>query len=219
MQLSVMRDALRKRIGNPSTVDTPDIDLTANINTAYEDIANRYRFNGMRKYGTITTVVGTLAYSLPADCVAVIRIHDSTNERRLFKLDSRREAELMAVSTNGRPQFYLRLATTIELHPVPDGIYSIKVYYKSTVTALVTDVSTPVIPQSWHEGIIQRAKYVYYNDQGDNAKATVALNQFKDWVSEQPVEVDEEKIDYDSGVSVPTLSDPIDPRLDFNSAP
>lgn len=219
MQLSVMRDTLRRRIGNPSTVDTPNSDLTSNINSAYEEIANRFRFRAMRKSTTVPTVNGTLAYGLPADAVAIINIRDATNEKRLIKLDDKRRAALVDVATTGKPTAYFLLQTTYELYPKPDGVYSIILFYKASYTGLSADGDIPVLPLSWHEGILRLAKHYYYSDQSDNPKATLAFNEFDLWAMRQPLEVDEEKGDFDSGVSIPTLSENLTERLDFDHSP
>ncbi len=218
MDLLTLRTRVRKQVGNPTTVDVPDADLTQHVNTAYRDISNKYRFHKVRKLCTFPTVAGTRRYGLPTDCAAVIRVRDTTNEVRLEKLDDMRAAHLIDTDVEGKPTQYTRYRDWLDLHPTPDDVYTIEVFYKGEIVDLSADGDDPVLPTSWHEGIIKLAKYYYYDEQGDIPKATSAFNAYELWASRQPIEVDEEKVDFDSGVSLPTLGNVLGPRLDFDHA-
>ena len=214
MLASAIRDRLRRQVGNPTTAQVTDLLMLEFVNTAYRQICNRYRFRQLRARTTTPTVAGTRAYNLPAGASSVIYIRDTTNQVKLEKLGENSAAFLTDVDVDGKPTKYILYATTYELHPTPDGVYSFEVYYKKGTTDLAAG-DTPVIPESWHPGIVTLARYHYWDDQGDDTKAILALNLFNAWVKEQPVEYDEEKTDYDSGVSVPTL-EPSSTRQDFD---
>ena len=85
MDLTTMRTRLRARIGNPDVVDVPDDDLTRIINSAYGDIADRFRFHKVRKICTFPTVSNTQDYGLPADLLEIMKVRDQTNGRQLRK--------------------------------------------------------------------------------------------------------------------------------------
>lgn len=204
MLASAIRDKLRRQVGNPTTTQVTDADMLAFVNLGYRHLANRYRFRQMRSRTTVATVASQRAYTLPAGAGSILRVRDTTNQVKLTKLGDRRAAELLDVDVTGKPTNYILYDTTYELHPTPDGVYNIELYYKLTITDLAAG-DTPLIPESWHPGILTLAKYYYWDDQGDLVKATAALNLFNAWVREQPVELDEEKSDLDSGVELPTL--------------
>ncbi len=216
MDLVTMRTKLRKRVGNPTVTDVPDVDLTGHINTAYHEIANSYRFRMVRKLCTFDTVASQAEYGLPSDCLAVLKARNSTSEHRLEKMDDRKGAELENVSTEGDPTKYIRYRDWITLVPTPDGVYTIQLHYKADVSDLSADADEPVVPSVWHEGIIKLARYYYYDEEGDIPKAQSSYNVYELWASRKPVEVDEEKVDFDSGVTIPSLGTSSTERFDFD---
>jgi hypothetical protein len=217
MTISEMRTMLRSRIGSPSTVDVPDAKLTESINIAYKDIADRYRFHKARKRCQFSTIVGQDKYDLPSDVLAVLRVSDETNRKKLTKGGDRTVSSRQQDATQGRPVWYVRYRDYMQLGPVPDGVYLMEVFYKYALADLTdADNQTPGIPSSWHYGIVLMAKYYYYEDQGDSPKAQTAYEAWKLWVADKPTEIDEETVDIDSGVEIPTLDDTLEPRLDFD---
>lgn len=216
MELSDMVAVLRRRIGNPSTTDVTDTILKEHINSAYVEIADNFRFHKTRKLCTFTTVASTRRYGLPTDCDVVLKVRDNTNSVRIEKSDSRRFAELTDTTTEGFPTQYARFRDWIELQPTPDGAYEIQLYYRVATTLLSADTDEPALPASWHEGILRLARWYYYTEEGDEPKANSAYNSYTVWASKKTNEVDEEKVDFDSGVSLPELSDFVPQGLDFN---
>lgn len=218
MDLLQLRTKLRRQVGNPTSGDVTDSLLNEQINQAYKDVADRFRFHRNRKLCTFSTVVGQAEYGLPADLLSIIRVRDTTNGVRLIKSDSKRDAALdvATMDNRGKPTHYSRYRTWVTLDPVPDGIYTIELFYKGNIVDLVSDSDTPVLPDTWHHGILLMAKYHYYIDQPDAPKAQHAMGAFNDWATNKPSEVDEEKSDFDSGVEIPTLSHSTKARLDFD---
>lgn len=215
MTLLEMRTMLRRRVGNPTTAQVTDARLNEFLNLAMREIQNKYRFAQGRSLYTFNTVSGTRSYALPSNAASIMYVRDTTTEYKLEKLDDEEVARLTEVDTNARPLYYYRDVSNLLLHPTPDGVYAMVVKLKVAITELSTDGSSPSIPASWHIGIVLLARHYYWDDQGDDPKAISAKNFYKDWASDQPVEVDEEKADLDRGVSVPTLSQNVRPLLDF----
>lgn len=217
MQLSEMRVMLRALVGNPSIVDATDSALDEKINLAMHDISDRYRFHKARKRCTFLTVVGQSSYSLPSDLSAIYRLQDLTNFKKLEKIGDR---QFSSVTNDdlGKPLKYVRYRDFVELLPIPDGIYTIELFYKYFVQSLEQDGSVPGIPPAWHYGIVLLGKWYYYIGQSDTPKAASAYESFKLWASDKPTEIDEESVDIDSGVDILTLSQQLTPRQDFNHA-
>lgn len=218
MQLSEIRTMLRRRVGNPTSGQATDSFLDQIINIAYRDVANRFRFHQSRLLFSFSTVVGTQSYDLPSDCRVLLRVRNTTQnyEGKLEKLGDRRVAEITDEETDGTPTQYARYNNKLYLYPTPDQIYTLEIYYKQELTDLAADADIPVIPTSWHYGIVLLARFYYFDDQGETAKAIAANNIYDNWVSNQPDELDEEKVDFDSGVSIPTLENWGGKRLDFD---
>jgi hypothetical protein len=217
VNLLQMRTTLRARIGNPTTTDTLDSVLDGEINAAYTDIVDRYRFHLARKRCRFDTIAGEARYDLPTDVLVVMRLSDITNYRKLIKWGDRQLNSVDNYTAQGKPIYYVRYRNWVELSPIPDGIYTIEVFYKYAHAPITDDQQIPNIPLSWHEGIVLMAKHKYYsNIENDQVKAAMAYESFKLWVSDKPTEIDEESVDIDSGVEIVPLSKPTTERLDFD---
>lgn len=217
MNLSQIRTRLRRRIGNPDTGDVSNTDLNEYINDSYRELAVNYSHHKVRKICTFPTVVGTADYGIPADAGAILGVRDTTNNVKLVKFGLRR-GDTVTVTQNGRPQAYERIRGFVRLYPPPDGIYTIRLRYRENITDLSADGDEPLIPMTWHFGIVLHARWNYFDDKGDIPKATHAWNTFVAWVEGKQTEIEEESIDLDSGVELPTLAGNVEPRLDFDEA-
>lgn len=151
MQLSEMRDSLRRRIGNPTTTDVSDTRLDQKINDSMREIMDKYAFHMTRSIATFPTVAGTKRYDIPADCVAVLRVWNATDRQRIMKRDMRwlAETENQDTNTTGRPQYYVRARDWYQFYPIPDGVYTISVFYKNSVADLVVDADEPLIAPAY----------------------------------------------------------------------
>lgn len=209
MDLTTMRTRLRARIGNPDTTDVPDEDLTRILNSAYSDIADRFRFHTVRKLCTFPTVDAEQNYSLPTDLLEIMKVRDQTNGRQIKKgdyIDAAGKIERSNSIITTQPLFYIRYRNFIRLEPTPDGVYTIELFYKAGVVNLAGDEDSPILPATWHEGIVKLGRHYFYDEKGDIPKAQYALAIYNSWLSTKPNEVDEEKKDLDKGVRIPSLA-------------
>lgn len=214
MTIAELRARLRRQIGNPSATAVTDATLDIYINGAYRDIAEKYKFHKVRRICRFDTVAGSDKYDLPTDTGTILKVRDLTNENRLRMYDPNEVFENVVTETY--PKAYAHIRDWIQLFPTPDDVYTIEVMYKANVYDLSDINTTPVMPSSWHEGIPLLARHKYYDDAGDVGKAIYALNVFKNWVQDKPVEVNEEKSEIDAGVRLPSLARTY-PRYDFDS--
>lgn len=218
MNLLEMRTKLRKRVGNPDTTDVPNTDLDENINSAYRDIASRFRFHKVRKLCVFDTIIGTKRYGLPTDTEALLRVRNNTRGTKITKEDdsftARQEGD--ANEVQGTPLTYARQRDWILLDPTPDAVETIEIYYKAGIADLDSDGLVPILPASWHEGIVKLARHYFYDEKGDAPKAQYALATYTSWLSTKTVEFDEEKSDYDKGVRVVSLERPVRARVSFD---
>lgn len=206
MNLLAMRTALRPKLGNPTVTEVPDATLTRILNAAYREVAGKYAFNETRCIKNFSTVIGTDKYAVPADLQALFRIWDDTNKRKLTKRGVRFLATARKNVPNAKPSYYIRVRDFFQLYPIPDAIYSMMIFYLKDVADLAADLDIPVIPSTWHDGLVLKARHIYYDERGDIGKAIYAKNEWKDWVSDKPSEIDLEKDDLeDTGVIVASL--------------
>lgn len=206
MDLTTARSTLRSKIGSPNTTDVPDTTLTRIINAAYREIGTKYPFNEIRCLTSFSTVVDQPRYNLPTDLAIIRRLWDDTNKHRLRKRGMRYLSALPINLVAGKPRDYVRGPTWIELVPQPDAAYTIDLYYDTSIGDLVADSDIFVLPLGWHDGIVLKARHIYYDEKGDIGKAIYAKNEWKDWVSDKPSEIDQEKDDMeDVGVILTDL--------------
>lgn len=205
-----LRAALRRSVKNPDETDAPQIDLGVYINEGYRDLAGRFAYHQTRRRCTFVTVRSQAKYQLPPDIASVLRLRDNTHGRKLWKAGDRAIAEQRIPKFEFWPRYYIRYRNYVELIPTPDADgYVVEVFYIAIPGLLSADTDVPVLPETWHRGIILRARWYFFLDRGDSAQATEALNSFTVWVSDKPSEIEDESVDIDGSVEVPELSIPL----------
>ena len=206
MQLSTMRDTLRTKVGSPSPTDVTNGTLTRIINAAYREIGAKYPFNETRCIKSFATIAETARYTVPDDLAVLFRVWDDTNKIKLTKRGIRYLATVPRGTPSGQPRSYVRTKDFIQLLPTPDAVVTIKIFYLTEIGDLVDDTDTPVLPLAWHDGIILKARHIFYDERGDVGKAIYSKSEWKDWVADKPSEIDQEKDDIeDAGVIVASL--------------
>lgn len=202
---------LRQSVGNPSTTDITDDQLKEIVNDSYIEVADKFRFYKTRKVCTFVTTSGESKYTLPASSVELKRVYDVTNQT-LIDLMSDSEAQEYRLdesdsSTYDKPRYYTHYRDWIRFIPVPNGEYTMEIYYRIIATQLVQDDDEPVLPEPWHKGILLLARYHYYELLSDNTpKAIGAMNAYKLWLEDKPDEVAGELMNMSRGVIIPTLA-------------
>lgn len=211
MTLAEMRDSLRRKIGNPTTTDVSNSSLNQVLNEAQRYIMDVYPFRASRKLWLIDTVSGTHRYTLPTDLGTLYKVghRDSAYSRmRIRRADAMfqfREGTPDANST-GVPAEFTQMNDWIQLYPVPDGVYTIALFYKTIIADLTNDSDESPIPATWHHGIVRYARYLFFDDKGDFGKAQYAYQAWTLWVADKPSELqDELAADSDGGIELPTL--------------
>lgn len=220
MDIQTMLPILRSKVGSPTTADVPDALLTRVINDAYKFICARYPFHETRTIGDIDTVASTGSYDVPEDLLVLYRVWDDTNKKKLKKRGPRYLGSIPLNQPTAKPLNYVRAENQLYVFPIPDAIYTLKLFYLRVPDLLEDTTDTPVIPSTWHDGLVLKARHLYYDERGDIGKALYAKNEWKDWVSDKPSEMDQEKDDYDdTAVIIPSLGGEFgrrNPRDDSN---
>lgn len=214
--LATLRTSLRSRVGNPTVAEVPNSELDARINEAVKEIADKYRFHQVRRVVTFPTVASTARYTLPTDCLVVMKLRHPLENLQLKKRDETWASERETLD-DGKPTDYLRERDWIQLFPPPDDVYTLELFYKAGPATLVADGDEPVTPSSWDEGVLLLARFKYWDNRLDAVKATYAQTVWSNWIKDKPVEVDEElAADDTEGVRIPTLRPTRMTRSRFN---
>jgi hypothetical protein len=162
LNLQEMRDELRDVLGVDDE-DMPNARTDRYLNLAWWEVADKYNFLEKERESSISTVDGTRDYSTPVSIDAIQRLFitpDETGETpvhlKQMGKDVYAEKYIDNDDAKDEPTHYLSWDhNTIRLYPTPDDEYVITIEYLITLDDL--DSGGPIIPQSWHEIILQGA--------------------------------------------------------------
>lgn len=207
MNLLEMRTDLRQAIGNVSVNDVPDATLDKCLNLAHRNIATVYPNLSSREVAATMTLVDVATYPLPTDVFALRAIWDASNNRKLVKRGERWAANQRWLDAPlGRPTDYVRYTNIVQVWPVPDAVYQLDIYYQQNIADMVADTDIPVLGVPWHDGLVLKARWYYYDRiRTDIPKAAASDASWKMFLQEMPTSIDLENVDIDSGVVLPTL--------------
>ena len=175
------------------------------INKAQRDIINsevEWPFTVVA--GTITTTAGQAEYTKPANSKTIdfdsftVQESASTPENTLKYLSFEEYIETFnSVDTNpsgdsrALPEYvYLTPDDKIGLSPVPDlATYTIRYYYYATHTDMTAATDVPVIPERFHDVIVNRARYYTHMLRSDAQFSQLALRDYDAGLNRMRVEL------------------------------
>lgn len=175
------------------------------INKAQRDIINsevEWPFTVVNY--NFTTTASTAEYNRASDAKTVdfdsftVQESATTSERTLQYLSFEEYLERFnEADTNptgdaeGLPVYvYQTPDNKIGLSPVPDlSSYTIRYYYYQTHSDMVTNTDTPIIPERFHDVIVNRARYYAHMLRSDVQFSQLALRDYEGGLSRMRVEL------------------------------
>ena len=154
--------------------------------------------------GSITTTAGTAEYSKPATAKTIdfdsftVQESATTAEKKLKYISFEEYIEKLneadtdpAGGSQALPQYvYLTPDEKIGLSPVPDlSTYTVRYYYYATHTDMTLATDTPVIPERFHDVIVNRARYYTHMLRSDTQFSQLALKDYTDGLARMRVEL------------------------------
>ncbi len=139
------------------------------VNTAYMDFCSMKSFFGIQvprdfrfpELDTSTTVntAGSATYvAVPADCLYIYTVHDTTNDSKLRNYNIRQYTEETGrATTTGQPDYWVRYGSYIYLFPTPAGTYTMTIWYRKRPALLAAADSVTAIGTEWDEPILKLA--------------------------------------------------------------
>ena len=118
-----------------------------------------FRFPQIETSGTDDTADGPAYVDVPTGCIYIEDVYDETNDRWLEPIPHReyvKYTDRSDTSAEGKPTEWVRRGSYVYLHPTPDAIYSLRIYYAPLVANL-TGTGTTLIGAEWDEIILQLA--------------------------------------------------------------
>jgi len=137
------------------------------VNSAYMDVITEHNnWDFLWGQTEIDTVIGTSVYSHTVlvdrwkDAVIHEKAVGHTDDKFMVYLPYQEfysRFELLHTET-GRPAYFTeRPDGKVEVHPVPDKIYTVNADYYQTPVALVANTDLPLIPTKFHDVILYKA--------------------------------------------------------------
>lgn len=210
MNLAEMEVMLRSRVHNPTEADQPKSKLYECLNLSYRDICDRFNFREVRGRLRFETDTTHNIYALPSDWYEVIHVRYADSDDRggrLEKIGPNVSFDLDSGAVAGRPTHYGMWGGELQLYPPPDDIYAIEVVAKFLPPLLASPTDIPMLPVSWHYGIVLLGRWYYWDGGGvvNAGAAQVAMASFGAWAAGRPKPTLQELNDLEQAVEVPTL--------------
>lgn len=211
MNLDEMESRLRKRVSNPSEDQVAKTVMYECLSDAYHDICDRFHFREVRTRLRFETDSTHNLYGIPDGYYEVIRARYADSDDRglrLEKIGPNVAFDLDSGAVAGRPVAYALWGNEVQFYPPPDGEYNIELYMKFKPPALASPTDVPVIPVSWHMGIVLLGRWYYHDGGGpaiNLAAATSAMQSFSAWAAGRPLPTLQELDDLEQAVEVPVL--------------
>lgn len=159
------------------------------INKAYMQLCSAERFPGLKRSlyfpqlytsTSLSTTDGTAYISTPSRCLYVEDIFNETSNGTLDNISWREYLEHTdrdTAASESRPSEWTRKGELIYLHPTPDAVYSLYVYYKKLPNAL-SGTSSTTIGAEWDDAVLALAAQKMFMWIGEPDKAKMAGEEF-----------------------------------------
>lgn len=193
-------------------VEITNVSSTRGIQSAVKDFINKSQkdiINSELEWpftyssSTVTTVSGTGEYSLAADLKTVDQdtvYIDLGGSKSLLPLEYLAYDEYIRdyLSLNSDPNdnhlaepsaFYITQDLKLGLYPEPNGAYTVSYQYWSTHSDMVANTDVPVVPERFHDIIVNRAKYYAYMLRSDLQSAQLTDRDYREGVTRMRVEL------------------------------
>lgn len=134
---------------------------------------------------TASTVASQQDYAYPTNTIAIKRL---TVDGRKLKRTTHREDDGLTLSnsasaTTGAPCYYTDYNFIVSLRPIPDAVYTLKIYSYNDAAA-ITAASTLEIPALFHFDLVDYLLWRMFAKDKDMTNAAFHLNEWKGHVQD-----------------------------------
>jgi hypothetical protein len=209
MTLDDFRTDVQSALGDRG-FDNPRLDRW--INYGYHDLAGSVDFEVLDDDETTATVDATQTIASPANSMVVKLIRNNTSDNLLGWVP---KAELMrrSVTITSEPKNWTRHKDLIYLSPVPDGVYSLFVVFKTPPARFTTAVDVSVFPDIWDPAIFQLSVHHALLALGDEQRSVAWLSRAITYIQTRITEADLHAEASGLGASLPPSGANLQKRL------
>ncbi len=169
LTLQQMRDLVRKGLGGLDEQDLSDPDLDLMLNMSFWEIESRFPFKEKEARLEFSTVEGSHLYDLPSIAAGAGAEMDAVLGVAVIETDSGKSNKLQRmteswfdtqfnddIDVRAIPEFWLRRDVDLQLWPVPDEIYTIRLFFlKNLASLLLGTVEATGLPRTWDELVVE----------------------------------------------------------------
>ena len=167
MNRSTIRTQIRDMLNAPGTGFYSDAFINSKITEANHSfnvtLASLSGEDFVLTMARRPTVANVRSYTIPSDLLILKRLEimeNATSEivkSRItpFEFDS----EMGQHNTPGRPQHFHFRKSQIDLYPIPDVVYNLRMWFDKSELPLSLDTDSPTIEEEFHRGIMYLGAY------------------------------------------------------------
>ena len=184
MNLGQLRAAVYANVGTDANdgLLTPT-SVNSFINRALHKVEQESDWPWLETSETISTVAGTDSYTPGAAAPAgtlwlrTRTIFDDADH--VVEWESRMETgDRWSNATTGKPQEFSIYGDKIIFRPVPDAVYSYNHLFQKAEVDLAADSDTPILPATYHNGIVEFASYLAFRGSRETERANLAFQGY-----------------------------------------
>jgi len=182
---SEIRTQMRTLLNEATEGFWSDANLNSYINLSNQrvnSIISATKEDYFTKSATFSSVAATKSYAFPTDCRFIRRMehYSTTDASDIEKLD---ELKFPRTEMNGewpfteagRPKRYLIFGTQFNLEPIPDAVYTMRIYYDSRKDDLAADDESPSSPTDFHDMLVYWACVLANTQNKEDSQEFVGL--------------------------------------------
>lgn len=173
MNLGQFRNAIRIRLGVPDNDALYTNDVLLNlVNSSLRIIDGVAVWRWLEAEQELNTEAGVRNYDLPANYRSSIFVVDT------FGFELERATAMhhrLLRGASGRPKVWDVYGDNLRLAPAPDAVYGLTHAYIKGEIALAADADVPLLPEVWHQAVVEQATYLAQRRWGNLDEAGSAL--------------------------------------------
>jgi len=168
-----MLDIVSNELGNVNI----NSKITNWLNMAIIDLASKYVFGTLHKYGSTFTELGIPDIILEDDFYWLKTIAIPLQNRKLYPEDEQRISEGFPEyrTLQGTINYYYINNKTMGLWQVPSGVFAVEYSYQKRPIKLLNPEDISDLPAEWHTLIIQKAITKGYSQEGNNSGFGISI--------------------------------------------
>lgn|SRR5690606_9580117 len=178
LDLTSLRNGIYKPIGiEPNSPEMPFVDVDLYLNRAFWEIQNKFPLKEKHVTSTFQTTAGIRNYdvSYPTEAVLHIAIEEPTRKEHipLDKITANTYESIYRDDEEewGMPTKFVLEGCIVRFWRTPDQEYTVIIRRLVALNDLGVLVTTPNVPNVWHEIILYGGLWRAYIDVGDHVRA------------------------------------------------